>query len=64
MSASTVSRPTENAAIGKCRPPALPSVGQILHLRAQARRRLDRAFTHLLDHQLVRVLAAGKVGEL
>ncbi|MCX5209778.1 hypothetical protein OG689_10830 [Kitasatospora sp. NBC_00240] len=64
MSASTVSRPTEAAAIGRYRPPALPSVAQLLHLRAQARHRLDLAFAHLLDHQLVRVLANGKVGEL
>jgi len=61
MSASTVHRPTENAAIGRIHPPRLNAF-TIAHLRDQARQRLDLAFVHLLDHQLVRALNP-EVGE-
>jgi hypothetical protein len=62
VSASCIPRPTENAAIGRCRPKALPSVKDLLQLRYQARRHLDFALTGILDHQLVRALNP-EVGE-
>jgi hypothetical protein len=61
MSASTVSRPTENAAIGRVRPRRLDLL-DIVHLRDQARARLDLAYVYLLDHLLVRALNP-EVGE-
>lgn len=61
MSASTVHRPTENAAIGRCRPPRLNPF-TIERLRDEARKRLDLAYAYLLDHQLVRALNP-EVGE-
>jgi hypothetical protein len=61
VSASTVSRPTENAAIGRCSAPKVPPVHRLLELRAQARRRLDRAYVHLLNGALARAVQAEAV---
>ena len=63
MSASTVHRPTENAAIGRVRPPQVPPVGALLELRRQARIHLDRAFEHLINGALSRALQS-QGGEL
>lgn len=57
-----VRRPTEDAAIGRVGSPCRLCPLLIAGLRDQARRRLDRAYAHLLDHALVRALNP-EVGE-
>lgn len=63
MIATTVARPTENAAIGRIKPRPV-TLGLLLADRATARQRLDRYADHLLRHRIVRALAGGKVGAL
>ena len=52
----TAPRPTENAAIGRVRPPQLPPVHTLIRLSREASLRLDRALEHLLDGALNRAL--------
>lgn len=61
MSASTVHRPTENAAIGRCPQPPRLNLGQLLLDRAVARENLDRYGDHLLAGRIARAL--GTVAE-
>lgn len=56
MSASTIHRPTENAAIDLTSTPPRLSVQQILLDRAAARDRFDRLGEHLLGGLLNRAL--------
>ena len=63
MSASRVHRPTENAAIGRCRPPRLPSIELLRDSLAGAKQRADRYGAVLLGAMLVRALTVGEVGE-
>lgn len=64
MSASTIYRPTENAAIGRAMAakPAQPRISQLLLDRAAARTRLDRYGDWLLGHRIAQALAGGKLG--
>jgi hypothetical protein len=61
VTATTVRRPTENAAIGRVPAPGRLSVQQILLDRAVARENLDRFGDYLLGGRLQRAL--GQVGE-
>lgn len=63
MSASTIHRPTENAAIGRVRPPRLPSAAILRDSLAGAKQRADRYGAVLLAAMLHRVTALGPVGE-
>lgn len=49
-----VHRPTENAAIGRIKPPQVPPVETLLEMGRQARGRLDRALDHLINGALNR----------
>ena len=62
MSASTVSRPTENAAIGRVRPPRIEPAWWLHGLREQAAKRLDFALAHLINGAIARSLNP-KAGE-
>lgn len=62
MSTSTVSRPTENAAIGRVRPPQILPAGMLLEMRVEARRRVDRLLEHLIGGAIARSLDP-KAGE-
>jgi hypothetical protein len=63
VSASRVHRPTENAAIGRVRPPRLPSAALIRDSLAGAKHRADRYGTVLLAHMLLRATSLSEVGE-
>jgi hypothetical protein len=63
MSASRVSRPTENAAIGRVRPPRLPSIELLRDSLAGAKRRADRYGAVLLGAMLHRATSLEPVGE-
>jgi hypothetical protein len=63
VSASTVSRPTENAAIGLVRRRPLPPVALIRDSLAGAKQRADRYGAVLLGAMLHRALTTGQVGE-
>jgi hypothetical protein len=66
MSASTVARPTENAAIGRTSTPVMPPAKVLLALHQRARSRKDRYGIVLLGCAAIRstTQAAGrKVGE-
>lgn len=54
MSASTISRPTENAAIGRCQPPRIEPTMWLVELRDKARERCDLALAHLIGGALAR----------
>lgn len=56
MSASTISRPTENAAIGRVPKPPRLHLGQLLLDRAVARENLDRYGDYLLAGRIARAL--------
>jgi hypothetical protein len=62
VSASTVWRPTENAAIGRTKPRALAALGRLQELLAYAIRVHDELGANLLRHAVARVLAGGQVG--
>ncbi|WP_327066847.1 hypothetical protein [Kitasatospora sp. NBC_01302] len=57
-----VSRPTENAAIGRIRPRPLGPIGRLQALLAHAVRCHDHVGANLLRHAVARALAGGKVG--
>jgi hypothetical protein len=64
MSASTIARPTENAAIGAAMRHRPNWNLALLYIEQDnARRGLDRHAEHLLGYRIDRQLAAGKVGE-
>jgi hypothetical protein len=56
VSASTISRPTENAAIGRVQAPRVPSVASLLQLRRKARQLRNCAFEHLINGALSRAV--------
>lgn len=54
MTASTIHRPTENAAIGRCQPPRIQGTMWLVRIRDKARDHLDFALAHLIDGALAR----------
>jgi hypothetical protein len=62
VSASTVWRPTENAAIGRTKPRALAALGRLQELLAYAIRIHDHCAANLLRHAVARVQASAQVG--
>lgn len=58
-----VHRPTETAAIGRVRPPRLPSPAILRDSLAGAKRRADRYGAVLLAAMLVRATSLSEVGE-
>lgn len=54
MSASTVHRPTENAAIGRVQPPRIHDAMWLVGIRDKARQRLDLALEHLIGGAIAR----------
>lgn len=63
MSASTIPRPTENAAIGNWRPPRLHPPMWLYDRQRTAQRAGDMYLATMLGHAATRSLAGGKVGE-
>ncbi|GAB2696313.1 hypothetical protein [Kitasatospora kifunensis] len=64
MSASTIHRPTENAAIGRVGPRILGAIERLWALLAHAVRCHDHCGANLLRCAIDRALAGGKVGAL
>lgn len=62
MSASRIHRPTENAAVGRCRPRPLGPIDRLRALLAHAIRCHDQHGATLLRHAVTRALAGGKIG--
>lgn len=62
MSASTIYRPTENAAIGRIKPPQLWPPMWLYARQDEARKAGDLFLAHVLGHLADRSLAGGKVG--
>ena len=58
-----VARPTETAAIGRCRPKPLPPASIIRDSLAGAKHRADRYGAVLLGAMLIHVTTVGQVGE-
>jgi hypothetical protein len=54
VSASTVHRPTENAAIGRVQPPRIQDTMWLVGLRDKARARLDLALERLINGAIAR----------
>lgn len=57
-----VHRPTENAAIGRVKPPTLWPPMWLYARQDQAHRAGDMYLAHVLGHAATRSLAGGKVG--